>query len=120
MISNIKSKSGSTCPITGPRRWQFRQGWNDARAGKGFPREYDSWSRKEQTYYESARNMALYVKLSMGAIGPAPTTSTLYNLISDYAAEAGFFKDWQAIRDAAAERNAQIEELAEFGPVEVY
>ena len=56
-------------PANSPRAAIKHQGYEDARAGRAFPREYDNWPAFDQRNYEWGRSLA---SAMIGETGKAP------------------------------------------------
>lgn len=56
-------------PANSPRTAIKHRGYEDARAGRAFPREYDDWPAFDQRNYEWGRSLA---SAMIGELGVAP------------------------------------------------
>lgn len=57
------SNNGAYTPTVLPTPFSAR-GWEDFRAGRGYPADYETWPEKDQRHYERGRYRAAGVRLA--------------------------------------------------------
>ncbi len=71
------------------RAYWWRLGHEDVRAGRGFPREYETWAEAHQRAYESGRAVAVNItaaKLTLPAWRPGVARPRDLSAIAEIAA----------------------------------